>query len=485
MPPDNRESGPPESALARQLLEALRAAGGETSDPEPPPLETAKPRRSAQAAKAPASAALRAKVEALRDAAWTQDVRTGDPRFPLLPIPPGRTIAAQANELLSNKASGWQLNQFVDRAKAARSLHRTISQQSLEDQLFNLAVAASGASGNRLDAMVSRLGWLSADQATLEDAGARIGVTRERMRQLQLKALKRIPPQVWLPKLDEALTLLEQAMPLLSDEAAALLQDAGIADQPFPPAAIHRAARALRGRSPFNAKLLAQGIVYIGELPIPLHRIISLASKRARANGVANLTMLCAELAATGVAIPVRVLRVLLQNSKRIELLDDASFCELDAPHNRDRLENTLRRMLTVAPTLTVDSLLDGLNREYRYRNAARRGFNLIRVPSRSALVAYLQLHTEFSLRNDEVRLVFPQPADAVLANAEFTLIQVLNDSPTGVLPLSVAANNCVARGMNRTTAYLYLHYLPTVEEPFPLYFSARGRTVDDRNASQ
>lgn len=472
MPRDNRQPDPPESALARQLLDALRAAD-ETSDPESPPTEP------------PETAALRAKVEALRDADWTHDVRAGDPRFPSLPIPPGRSIADQANELLRRETPGWQLNQFADRAEATRSLHQTISQQSLEDQLSGLAVAASAASGDRLDAMLARLGWLSADQPTLEDAGARIGVTRERMRQLQQNARKRIPPQAWLPRLDQALTLLEQAMPLLADEAAALLQDAGVANQPFPPVALDRAARALRGRSPFNPKLLAQGIVYVGELPVPLRKIISLASKRARANGVASLTMLCAELAATGVAVPVRVLGVLLHNSKQIELLDDASFCEPNTPHNRDRLENTLRRMLAVTPTLTVDSLLGGLNREYRYRNAARHGFDVIRVPSRSSLVAYLQLHDGFNLRNDEASLVAPQQANAVLGDAEFTLIKVLNDSPTGVLSLSDAANACVARGMNRTTAYLYLRYLPTVDEPFPLYFSVRGRTADDRNANQ
>ena len=472
MPRGNRQPDPPESPLARQLLEALRSAD-ETSHPESPPTEP------------PETAALRAKVEALRDAPWTHDVRAGDPRFPRLPIPPGRSIAAQASELLRRETPAWQLRQFIDRAEAARSLHRTISQQSLEDQLRGLAVAASGASGDRLDAMLARLGWLAADQPTLEDAGARIGVTRERMRQLQQNARKRIPAQAWLPRLDQALTLLEQSMPLLADEAAALLHDAGVANQPFPPVAIDRAARVLRGQSPFNPKLLAQGIVYVGELPVPLRKIISLASKRARANGVASLTMLCAELAATGVAVPVRVLGVLLQNSRQIELLDDASFCEPNTPHNRDRLENTLRRMLTVTPTLTVDSLLGGLNREYRYRNAARHGFDVIRVPSRSALVAYLRLHAEFSLRNDEASLVTPQPADAVLGKAEFTLIHVLTNSPTGILPLSDAANACVAQGMNRTTAYLYLRYLPTVEEPFPLHFSARGRTPDDRNANQ
>ena len=498
MPRDNREFGQPESTLSAQLLEALRAAGGEPSDPESHPTEripTAKPaaadsaapaapRRLAQAAEDPASADLQAKVEALRDAAWAQDVRAGDPRFPRLPIPPGRSIADQASELLSNEASGWQLSQFIDRAEPTRSLHRTISKQSLEDQLVGLAAAASRESGNRFDAILARLGWLAADQATLEEAGVRIGVTRERMRQLQQKALKRIPAQVWLPRLDEALNLLEPAVPLLSDEASALLQDAGVTGQPLPPTALDRAARALRGQSPFNAKLLAQGIVYIGELPVPLRRIISLASKRARANGVASLTMLCAELASTGAAVPVGVLRVLLQHSEQIELLDDSSFCEPSTPHNRDRLENTLRRMLTVTPTLTVDSLLGGLNREYRYRNAARHEFDTIRVPSRSALVAYLQLHDGFNLRNDEARLVDPQPADAVLGKAEFTLIEVLNNSPAGVLPLSDAANACVARGMNRTTAYLYLRYLPTVEEPFPLHFSARGRTADDRNAN-
>ena len=347
-------------------------------------------RRSAQAQRA-ASDDLRAKVETLRDAAWTQDVRAGDPRFPQLPIPHGRSIAAHADKLLSSKAHEWQLTELLDHSKSMRSIHRTISRQSLESQLAGLLAAASRESGDRFDALLARLGWLTLDQTTLEEAGAGIGVTRERMRQLQRKALKPLPARIWLPKLDEALNLLEQAAPLLSDEAAALLQDAGVTDQPLPPVAVDRAAQALRGQSPFNPKLLAQGIVYVGELPVPLDRIISLASKRARASGISDLAMLCTELAATGVAIPVEVLGVLLQNSERIELLDESSFCDPGAPRGRDRLENSLRRMLTVAPKLTLDSILEGLNREYRFRNASRRDFDIIRAPSRSALRAYLQ----------------------------------------------------------------------------------------------
>lgn len=441
-------------------------------------------RRSAQAQRA-ASDDLRAKVETLRDAAWTQDVRAGDPRFPQLPIPHGRSIAAYADKLLSSKAQEWQLTELLDHAKSMRSIHRTISRQSLENQLVGLLAAASRESGDRFDALLARLGWLTPDQTTLEEAGAGIGVTRERMRQLQRKALKPLPARIWLPKLDEALNLLEQAAPLLSDEAAALLQDAGVTDQPLPPVAVDRAAQALRGQSPFNPKLLAQGIVYVGELPVPLDRIISLASKRARASGISDLAMLCTELAATGVAIPVEVLGVLLQNSERIELLDDSSFCDPGAPRGRDRLENSLRRMLTVAPKLTLDSILEGLNREYRFRNASRRDFDIIRAPSRSALRAYLQLHAEFRLRNDEASLIAPESADAVLGESEFTLIEVLNKSPDGVMPLNDAVNACVARGVNRTTAYLYFRYLPTVEEAFSGHFSARGRTTNDKSANQ
>ena len=441
-------------------------------------------RRSDQAQHA-ASADLRAKVETLRDAAWTRDVRAGDPRFPQLPLPYGQSIAAHAGKLLSTETQEWQLTELLDHAESMRSIHRAISRQSLEKQLVGLLAAASGESGDRFDALLARLGWLSSDQTTLEEAGAGIGVTRERMRQLQRKALKPLPAQVWLPKLDEALNLLEQAAPLLADDAAALLQDAGVADQPLPPIAVDRAAHALRGQSPFNPKLLAQGIVYIGDLPVPLDRIISLASKRARASGISDLAMLCTELAATGVAIPVEVLGVLLQNSERIALLDDSSFCDPGAPRGRDRLENSLRRMLTVAPKLTVDSILEGLNREYRFRNASRHKFDIIRVPSRSALLAYLQLHAEFSLRNDEASLVAQEPADAVLGESEFTLIEVLNESPDGVLPLNAAVNACVARGLNRTTAYLYFRYLPTVEEAFLGHFSARGRTANDGNANQ
>ena len=420
-------------------------------------------------------AELTAQIAALRDADWTRNVRSGDPRFPPMFIPEGWSLARQAEELLGGGASASQLRQFAALADSLHPIHDEIAAQPLETQLAELAAAASGAAELRLEAVLGRLGWLTEPQLTLAEAGNIIGVTRERMRQLEANALRRIGVGIWLPALDAALDALKQAEPLTLEQAESLLVDRGIAQQPLPPAALDRAVRALRRRRKFNADALGHGVVWFGALPIDPRQIISLGSKRARANGIAGLAALRAELAAGGAKLSLDLLRAFLHSSDRLRLFDESVFWEPNVPEGRDRLYNTVVRMLAATPRQTFDSLLDGLEREYRNRNGSRHGYQTLRVPSRRALAAYLQANPDFTVDGAEVSMRAPRDAAELLGSEELALVNVLRDAPGGALSRSEAADASVARGMNRSTVYVYLTYAPTVEQLADGRFAVRG----------
>ena len=71
--------------------------------------------------------------------------------------------------------------------------------------------------------MVDRLGWNGSPPITLEEAGQRLGITRERLRQLQERVtnrLKEISFPAYMPALDEALQLLRDKSPLSISDAS-------------------------------------------------------------------------------------------------------------------------------------------------------------------------------------------------------------------------------------------------------------------------
>src|SRR5206468_8639115 len=63
--------------------------------------------------------------------------------------------------------------------------------------------------GSKLEALSARLGWSGKPPITLEEAGSVVGISRERVRQLQKRTLDRLPQHpVFMPLLDAAIRLL-------------------------------------------------------------------------------------------------------------------------------------------------------------------------------------------------------------------------------------------------------------------------------------
>jgi len=86
---------------------------------------------------------------------------------------------------------------------------------SLEDALKDYLGAVSGLQGEKLDALLARLGWHGRLPVTLQAAAEKIGVSRERIRQIEASVLKRLPSHsVVMPPLDKAIDLLENNAPI-------------------------------------------------------------------------------------------------------------------------------------------------------------------------------------------------------------------------------------------------------------------------------
>ena len=115
---------------------------------------------------------------------------------------------------------------------------RAIKALPLERQLTDFLRALSRFDGERLAALLDRFGWSGSPPITLEDAGSRLGVTRERVRQLQERIsdrLKQISFLAYMPALDLALALLRDKSPISIANASALLKRGRVTEGNFHP----------------------------------------------------------------------------------------------------------------------------------------------------------------------------------------------------------------------------------------------------------
>ena len=427
-----------------------------------PPRRRTPPLRTQPASAAPE---LVAAVRHIAESSWARDLVAGDQRFALQGIPLGRTLAEHATTALESGSSASELRQIAETAQDARQTRIEIANLRFEDQLTGLLAASSNLSGQRLEAVIARLGWLSDPPLTLRAAGQLIGLTRQRLNQIETQTRYTLPPRPWLPALDTALDLLAEAAPISEDQAAALLVEAGVATAQIQPAAVLRAAADL-GREPnFNPDVLRDGhLLFCGELPAPISDIVSRASRCICASGAASIETINGELARRGTPIDPSLVELVVKLHHRFVDLGDGWFAQPGAPPPRDRLANNLRKMLSVAPRLPLDSIIDGLQRDYRFQNSGGSKAARAIVPPLPTLAAYVQAHPDFQLSRDQVRLSQPRNHRDQLGRDEAALVDVLLEAPGGSMARRECIDECAARGLNTNTMNIYLTYSCVVE---------------------
>lgn len=416
---------------------------------------------------------------------WADQVGSADPRFAdLLPPLPQATVLEMLDALTQGPdTDATALSQLASGAPALRTRVHEISELALESQLADFLHVLSRFEGDRLQAMIDRFGWGGTASITLEEAGQRLGITRERFRQLQEKIsnrLKAITYPVYMPALDAALQVLADASPIRLDAAASLLRTKGISKLDFSPACVIEAASAC-GREPPIQLQTVKNKTIVAAAPIPFtDAILRTAYRQAHASGASNVGEIIAEMAASGVTTDEATVGHVLREFSDAEFLEEDWFCHRPTNPERDRLRNATRKMLSVAAPIELGVLREGVRREYRYRgHRGVNGWSLL-VPPRSVLKAYYEAHPEFIVdEGDMVRPTEPLDYRVELALNDAILVDVLRSSPASVLDRSSFAAECARRSMNLNTFSIYLTYSAIVVRLGTDVWSLRGVRVD------
>jgi hypothetical protein len=427
-------------------------------------------------------------LERVLDEPWSQFVSERDPRFRgTLPMGDGESLHDRIERLLSEPGALEQypsVPSLLGGLDRIRAKVRKIDAMSLEESLADFLRSCTKETGTRFDALLARLGWAGEPAITLEQAGARLGVTRERLRQIQKKVLDQIDgdDEFYLPKLDEALILLESAAPLTVREGGRLLRKKGVSNGPFAfdvetlleiAATFNRApALSVNGTGQSAVVVRDQRDEWVSGL-------FSRARRLVGKSGASNVFQLQSILESDGHQVSEESIAAVLQSYGTVDFLDEHWFWVSNIPNERNRLRNLCLKMLAVVSPQSVISLRDGVRRNYKMRLTKSGPWSTLIVPPVEVMKTFFERHPDFEVQDDMVSLKKAVDYRAVLGDTDRVLVDVLRSAPAGVLDRQSFAEKCMQLGMNENTFSVFTSYSIVVEHLSLDLWKLRGTKVD------
>lgn len=318
---------------------------------------------------------------------------------------------------------------------------------------------------SRRSALMRRLGWLGPDVPTLEETGAELDLTRERVRQLEVKLLKllgrRKPPNGATAAAVMLIAAAKDAPVMGPGEA---MMAAGLTRVPMPDRGVEHLF-GLLGQSEAVTRYRARAAGHLTRRKAVLHEAKSLAGSVGTA---------CIEWVGEATGAAADDVRAILARERWCQFLDESWFWNPFLRPGRNRAENATITMLAACGPLTVTDLRDGLDRLHRFRGA-----HMPHVPSLSALRMFYAANPHFALGPDDVvssreRL---DPEER-LGRIELALLQIFRDAPFGVLDRNDLMRRGVAAGLNRNSLTVATSYSLILDNPAQDRWTLRGSRV-------
>lgn len=423
-------------------------------------------------------------LEQVTDEEWLAQISRQDPRFRSL-LPPGSgTLQDRIEKLLGEPSAIGSIADVPLLIEAIKKLQQHVdelNEQLLEDSLRSFLKLLSRMDGERLDALAARLGWNGNKAVTLEQCGQRLGITRERMRQIQSKVLKRLPDhEVFMPRLDEALSLLEDRAPLRLAQASRVLRDSGITRTQFHPESLLNVAELLGKKTTLRLCETRTGKMIASEPNLKVVQLIpALARKLAGQSGVTSVFQVLDTLEAMGHQVDDDDLRRMLNDNPTFDFLNDDWFWAVDIKDKRNRLRNIARKILSVATPQDVRTIRDGVRRAYRVRAASHDRYATLVVPPLDVMTTFFQRHPDFRVEGNAVYSSVSLDHKKELGDTDRIMVEVLRSSPAGVMDRTSFAQACLVRGMNENTFSVYSSYSCVIEHVGIGVWKLRGVIVD------
>jgi hypothetical protein len=364
-----------------------------------------------------------------------------------------------------------------------------IESEGLELQLTRFIACLLDAKGDRLRGLAARMG-LVGKRLTLRAAGEIAGISGGRVQQLEAKLMDRARrlQYLYVPAVDAALRSLISASPIRVEDAGRHLKSQGISHGQVDIAVFVGGWLPMLGRRGLEVVehggrdwiirpelgTAAHQLEVAGYFPSETEKQISgVAGRLCRSVGLASLRWVAEELQIGLDVETIRAVRRVIRRAKTFEFLDRTWFWDPSVPPGFNRLDNTVRKVLSVSPTVPLAELVDALDRVYRQGR-------LPRLPPAEIVALFLAAHSSFSFTDGQVTAQAPFDADNELGQTERIFVEVLSSVPGGVLDREALRRACVERGMNVATFSQYTSFSPILTQPGRNVWALRGRNVDE-----
>lgn len=352
---------------------------------------------------------------------------------------------------------------------AVRSRLESLNSEVLEDALARLIEAAQVGHG---EALIARLGWDGNGGCTLQEAGDLAGVSRERVRQLEGRLKKQLETVNYVPQVDRAIAVLNEAAARLEPQAADVLFRSGISRKLFHPHGVLTAAEYLDRPTDFVISPDGGGVQMRGDT---LLQPLTIAFRSLTdVNHVASVAELEARARELGLndQLTSDVVRSF------VDRMEAAVW--LDTEHNwfwdgRDTsLYSSAVKILAVTGSVRLETLRTGVLRNFRTKNTS--------LP-RSAFSGLCRAFG-FQVESDgTVQSAIPLSPEEILGSIEYAIFKVLSQNDF-VMRGTDLRNECVAAGVNRSSFFVYLSYSPILERLATGVYALRGKRIDPSQVS-
>jgi hypothetical protein len=325
--------------------------------------------------------------------------------------------------------------------------------------------------------LMARFGLSGELPCTLQEAGDRSGLTRERIRQLEIKYLKLQKDAVlrpFMPALEKALELLAEWAPVSSPTAERWLVKARVTSGHFAIESVLAAAEFL-GFAPSIALLETAGSDIVVSVTDPgqkalVRRAVLRIQARAR-RGVANVPEIEADLGAqtkVGTGLVASVLTALPGIHVRGEW-----FWDLESGGDgRNKIVNLTNKMLSVNSPMSLQTLREGIRRHERGRDRSS-------PPPLAVLEAFYRSRPAYAVDQlGRISMTTALPTWSHVSPAERQMVEILRRAPDALMDRNSLVEACYAAGMNLATVTQFTSYNPCLERIAPNVWAPRGTHV-------
>jgi Sigma-70, region 4 len=320
----------------------------------------------------------------------------------------------------------------------------------LEEELHRIVEILD--TGRNIPLLLSLWGWSGSDPRVLDSVGKEYGLTRERVRQLAARAIKRLRRHKFdTPFLIAAIQQLRKEVPAVDSSLIDRLGDRGITRSSFSVWGIELAAELLGVHWGFT-HVVVNGlriVVTTSDQRKLAQTFVALRRKTSEL-GCVNIQSLCSEIQMEETRADV--VRRFIDASAAVDWLDDAKEWMYLRNAARNRLFNLCEKVLGVCPSIGVGEL----------RRAVGRTRRLAMAPPQRILAAFVNREGLGAIQGSQI---FAMPCMGKAPSpdsAEGRMLAVLGEFGP-IMDGEDMAEKCVAAGMNATTFYIYRTDSPVV----------------------